>query len=110
MNRIERHIAELRTRVAALDDVARENLDHDMAVDFEEHFAYQEAQAHAHVSGVLSTDEAQIVYWALGEVGSSANGGWAAGTDTATKVSVTLLMGELHAALVRDRIAAERGS
>ena len=76
-------------------------LDGEMAVSFEEHFRYQQSQAEAHASGKLSTDEAQIVYVALGEVGSSKNGGWAAGTDVFTKVAVTMLMGELLAARVR---------
>jgi len=66
-----------------------------MAVTFGEHFAYQNAQARAHVSGKLSTDEAQIIYIALGEVGSQDNGGWASGTDLATKVVVTLTIGQL---------------
>jgi hypothetical protein len=66
-----------------------------MAVEFDEHFAFQQAQARAHVEQRLTTDEAQVVYVALGEVGSQSNGGWAAGTDTATKVAVTLAMGEL---------------
>lgn len=94
-NRLAAHIAGIRERVAALTPEAAATLDAEMAVDFEEHFAYQEAQARAHASGQLTAAEAMIVYVALGEVGSSKNGGWAKDTDTATKVSVTLLMGEL---------------
>lgn len=58
-----------------------------------EHFAFQEAQARAHASGRLTTDEAQIIYMALG-TGSSRNG-WSARTDLATKLIVTEVMTEL---------------
>lgn len=95
MNRLAKHIEALKPKIAALDTEARERLEASMAVEPFEHFAYQEQQARAHVSGKLTADEAMIVYRALGEVGSSKNGGWATGTDLATKVSVTLLMGEL---------------
>jgi len=60
-----------------------------------EHFAFQEAQARAHASGRLTTDEAQIIYMALGATGSA--GGWAKGTDLATKVIVTEVIAELLA-------------
>lgn len=95
MNRLTAHIDSLRPRIDALTPEARAKLNADMDVEAFEHFAYQEQQARAHVSGKLTADEAMVVYRALGEVGSSANGGWAADTDLATKVSVTLLMGEL---------------
>lgn len=95
MNRIAQHIASLRPRIDALTPEARASLDASMAVEAFEPFAYQEQQARAHVSGKLTADEAMIVYRALGECGSASNGGWASGTDLATKVSVTMLMGEL---------------
>jgi len=60
-----------------------------------EHFHYQEVQARAHVTGRLTHDEAQVIYMALGEVGSATNGGWAAGTDLATKVIVTEVIASL---------------
>lgn len=94
-NRLANHIAGIRVKLETLAPEAAANLDTEMAVDYSEHFAYQEEQARAHASGKLTADEALIVYNALGEVGSDANGGWAKGTDTATKVSVTLLMTEL---------------
>lgn len=94
-NRLATHIDNLRPRIEALDPEARKSLDVSMNVEFSEHFAYQEEQARAHVSGILTAEEAMIVYRALGEVGSARNGGWASDTDLATKVSVTLLMGEL---------------
>jgi len=65
-----------------------------LSIDFKEHFAYQEAQAHAHAGGILTTAEAMIVYRALGEVHNSSNGGWAT-HDPATIVVVTQLVGEL---------------
>ena len=66
-----------------------------MAITFEEHFAYQNAQAQAHASEKLTTEEAHIVYRALGEVHNANNEGWGEGTDLATKVVVTHLMGEI---------------
>jgi hypothetical protein len=102
MNRIETAIARVRETFATLPADKVESVDTSLALDFGEHFEYQEVQARAHVSGKLSTDEAQIVYAALGEVGSASNGGWAAGTDTATKYAVTLVIGEL----LKARIAA----
>jgi hypothetical protein len=83
------------SRCDALTPEQHADLDANMAIEFDEHFAYQEAQARAHVEGKITPDEAQIVYTSLGEVGSESNGGWAAGTDLPTKVTVTMLMGEL---------------
>ncbi len=93
-NRVSRAIEAARVKVSALDDGGAA-LDEAMAVGFEEHFQYQTEQARAHADGLLTTDEARILYVALGEVGSPENGGWAAGTDTATKVVVTRLMLEI---------------
>lgn len=95
MNRVAAAVARVREKYDALDGDAQAALDAQMAVEFDEHFAYQQQQAQAHAAGLLTTAEAQIVYIALGEVGSAENGGWAAGTDTPTKVAVTMLMGEL---------------
>jgi hypothetical protein len=103
MNRVATMIDRMRPRVAALDAEAAKRLDEDMAVDFSDHFAYQEEQARAHVEGKISLDEAQICYIALGEVGSNKNGGWDQDTDTATKVTVTKLIGELLSARVEGR-------
>lgn len=62
---------------------------------FEEHFKYQETQARAHAMGIISTEVAQIIYNALGEVMNSDNGGWQDDVTLARKVSITQLMGEL---------------
>lgn len=94
-NRLTRSYDKVKERFEALDPEAQAALDGEMAVTFEEHFSFQETQAWAHVSGILDTDEAQIVYVSLGEVGDPSNGGWASETDTPTKVVVTMLMGEL---------------
>jgi hypothetical protein len=95
MNRVASHIETVRARCNALPQDRRDALDADMAITPGEHFSFQETQARAHASGDLSLDEAQIVYIALGEGGSAANGGWAEGTDLATKVTVTMLVTEL---------------
>jgi hypothetical protein len=103
MNRVADHIASLRPRIAVLTDEAFARLESNMAVEPFEHFNFQQEQARAHASGKLTADEALIVYNALGEVGSESNGGWSADTDLATKVSVTLLMGELIKARIGMR-------
>ena len=95
MNRISVAIERTMPKVWALTEEKRKGLDENCAISFDDHFAYQNAQARAHAMGLLTPDEAQIVYRALGEVGSDTNGGWANETDTTTKVVVTRLIGEL---------------
>lgn len=90
-----RAIDDIRARCNELEPTELAKLDSEMAVTFEEHYAYQNAQARAHVSGRLSTDDAQIIYAALGEVGDPDNGGWETDVDTAVKVAVTLAMNTL---------------
>lgn len=82
-------------RLSTPEQVAK--FDSGLAIEPFEHYAYQEAQARAHATGRLSTDEAQIIYAALGEVMSATNGGWQPHVDTALKVTITTLMGELVA-------------
>lgn len=72
-----------------------EAVDKNWDITVEEHFAYQQTQAAAHASGIISLEVAQIVYHALGEVMSSKNGGWTAGITTARKQAITQLIGEL---------------
>ena len=93
--RLSGMIETAREKCVALEPSKLADLDENMAVEFSEHFEFQQLQAQAHVQGILTPEAAQIVYASLGEVGSSENGGWAAGTDTATKVIVTQLMSEL---------------
>jgi hypothetical protein len=101
-NRIEQHAAGVREIIAAggkdgclSTPEALVDFDSTLDLDFEEHYTYQNAQAHAHAAGRLSTEEAQTVYWALGEGMSAENGGWQPHVDTALKVTVTSLMAEL---------------
>lgn len=96
-NRLTKAHANVSAKIAEnLTDADKlETFEREMDISFQEHFAFQNAQARAHASGKLTTEEAQIVYVSLGEVGSDSNGGWAQATDLATKVVVTMLMGEL---------------
>ena len=102
MNRIAAAIERIQAKLDTLEPDAVAALDANMAVEFDEHFAFQTAQARAHVEQKLTTDEALIIYRALGEVGSPDNGGWAAGTTTATKVACTTVVAEL----LKARLAA----
>ncbi len=74
-------------------DLVALNLSMDLSAA--EFFAFQNAQAQAHAIGVLTTDEAQTLYTALGGEygGIAANGGWAPDADLALKVTVTNLIG-----------------
>lgn len=94
-NRLTKSYEQVKERFEALGPDEQAALDSEMAVDWQEHFSFQETQAWAHVSQILTTEEAQIVYVSLGEVGDPSNGGWASDTDTPTKVVVTMLMGQL---------------
>ena len=84
---------------------ALEKLDKTMALGFSDHFEFQNLQARAHASGQLTTEEAQTVYIALGEVMSSKNGGWQPHVDLAMKTTITQIIGEL----VSIRIKEKRG-
>ena len=102
-NRVLAHADKVRARIASgrkpdgspLGDTAQ--LDKSLALTSAEWFAYQNAQARAHATGKLTTDEAAVVYLALGGEtgGSPANGHWAVDTDLALKVTITNLIGEL---------------
>lgn len=102
MNRIATAVERVRARLADLDPEKVAELDKGMSLEAFEHFEYQNVQARAHVEQTLTTEEAQTIYVALGEVGSAANGGWAEGTDTATKVAVTQAIGELLTKRVKE--------
>lgn len=94
-NRLEAAIDSVLLKVMALDVEEYQKLDKIFDLTFEEHFAYQEAQAHAFAAGILSLDEAQICYRALGELGSKSNGGWADGVTLEIKFVVTQTITEL---------------
>ncbi len=94
-NRVADAIAAVRVNLGDLPEEKVANVNETLALGFVEHFEFQEQQARAHVSGLLSSAEAQTIYVALGEHGSAANGGWAAGVDVATKYAVTYIIGML---------------
>lgn len=81
-------------------------LDSQLANSITEHAAMQNAQASAHALGLISTEDAQIIYLALGEVPGP--DGWAAGTDIATKVVVTQAMQQVIGLLIAKRRAGSR--
>jgi len=101
LNRIESYAEVLRARIVSglkpdgtpLGDMVA--LEDSLDVTFDEHAAYQNAQAAAHAGGTLTTEEASTIYQALGAGYGRANGGWRIGTDLALKVTVTALMGQL---------------
>jgi hypothetical protein len=90
MNRIAVALAVVESRLSSIAEDKKASLAKAMTLTFEEHFAYQNAQAHAHASGKLSLDEAQMIYTALGE-----GGGWPEDTSLAMKITITQLMSEL---------------
>ena len=101
--RLSNMIATAREKVGKLSVSELADLDNGMAVEFDEHYEYQQLQARFHATGMLTPEAAQIVYIALGECGSVNNGGWATNTDTATKVIVTQLMHELLQLSLKQR-------
>lgn len=97
MNRITAAIPELAERIAALAPADRIAFDREMDLTVGETFAYQNAKSVAQLAGRITTDEALMIYNALGREsgGSPDNGGWASDVATALKVAVTMAMGEL---------------
>lgn len=65
-----------------------------------EHFRYQQLQSEAHALGHITTEDAIVIYAALGEAPDAS--GWAAGTDLATKLIVTEALGELVSRRIRS--------
>ncbi|HEU5112107.1 MAG TPA: hypothetical protein VFU96_02250 [Acidimicrobiia bacterium] len=96
-NRVDTARIKVQERIDRLSDDARAKLESTTDITFDEHFQFQETQARFHAMEIINQEEALIVYGALGEVGSQENGGWAEGTDLATKIVVTQLMAELLA-------------
>jgi hypothetical protein len=78
---------------------AERNLD----LTFEEHYEFQQTQVWAYVTGLINVDEAQTIYAALGEV--PAADGWADTTDLASKLVITVLMGEILERKIRSAVA-----
>lgn len=98
MNRVQIAIDKTRTVLQSLNGVGKDGtpldeVDRKQALTFDEHFAFQQQQALAHASGQLSSEEAMLIYQALGE--GYYGDGWTPGTDLATKIVVTKVIGEL---------------
>jgi hypothetical protein len=106
VNRITEHAAKLRTIIADKHagghGAVMDDLEVTLAIDASEHFAFQEAQARAHVEGKLSMEEALVIYDALGEIPTSKNGGWQPHVDLALKATITQTITEL----LKQRIGA----
>lgn len=103
MDRITPAIAKMRATIATgqkldgtgpIDPDSLARLDRSLDNGPAEWVAYQNAQARAHATGILSTAEAQVVYMALGGE-SPGPGGWAADADLATKVVITQVLSEI---------------
>ena len=97
-NRVTAAIGRAEARIKALNGVglngkSLSQVDKDDTLALDEFVAYQNAQALAHATGKLTTEEAQTVYMALG--GESYHGDWPKGTSLAGKIVVAQLMGEL---------------
>lgn len=95
MNRIESAIEEMRNRLMGLPQDKIDSLEETSTLEFDEHFQFQNEQARAHAMGIISTDEAQIIYRSLGESMSTTNGGWQMSADLATKIVIIKIMSEL---------------
>ena len=102
MNRVREAIDRIKPKIEVLEESKRIALDKGLKLDFEEHFTYQNLQAKAHAMGKITTEEAQIIYCALGEVPSVENGNWASDTDLPVKVVVTRLMVELLESSIKE--------
>lgn len=85
MSRLSRAILVTSQAFEKLSPESVEKIDATLNLSFEDHFALQRLQSSAFAAELLTYSEAQIFYTALGELGSDSNGGWAEGTDTATK-------------------------
>lgn len=105
-NRLTAAIDRVRPKVDALsaDDAAA--LAESLSLTASDHHGYQDAQAHAHAAGKITTDEAHAIYLALGPVRATDNGGWASHVDLAAKVVYTQAIAELLGARARMNAAA----
>ena len=72
-----------------------ERLEESFALSASEHAAFQNRQARAAATGRLNTDEALLIYHALGEWADESNGGWQAGVGLGAKVVITQIMEQL---------------
>jgi len=105
-NRIADLIGRYETRIEKLNGVGLngrpvESLHEDMKLSMYEFVQFQNMQASAHAQGIISTDEAQTIYIALG--GEEYHPDWPEGTSLATKTAITQTMMEL----IERRIKAQ---
>ena len=101
--RYDQYLDNVRGKLASKTEAEIAKVDNDLAIDFEEHFQFQQTQAEMHASGVLQMEVAQAIYSALGGSVSGSNGGWSKGVDTATKFTITQLMSELLSIKIKAR-------
>ena len=94
-------IAKVQTRLETVSNENASKLGTSLAVDFKDHFDYQQIQANAFAMGKISLRDAQICYIALGEVWNESNDGFSKGTNLATKAMVTQMIGELLSIKIR---------
>ena len=70
-----------------------DDLHETLEISWQDFVGFQGAQARAHVSGRITSDEAATIYAVLG--GEVYRDGWPDGTSLATKLVITQVMGEL---------------
>jgi hypothetical protein len=92
-NRIVRAIRAAQDRIDATPADKVRSLEQKLTLDFGEFCEYQRIQSEAAAAGVLSTDEAMVIYTALG--GEHYAGGWPKETLLAARVIVVQTIGEL---------------
>jgi len=103
--KLEAHRDGIREGLNEKPKAARDKVDETFSIDLEEFVAYQNIKSEFFTKGVITEGAAQFIYEALGENMNGGNGGWAEGTDTATKVTVSKLMQELLETKLRARMA-----
>ena len=98
-NRLTAMICDVAPKLKNVDKTKRARLEAALALSAGEIIGWQNAQAEAHASGTLSTDEAQLIYAAIGPTGEN----WPRQT-LATQLIVTQVM----KTLLGNQIAARR--
>ena len=105
-NRIADLIGRYETRIeklggVGLDGRPLETMHEEMKLSMDEFVQYQNLQAGAHAQGIITTEEAQTVYIALG--GECFNPDWPEGTSLGTKTAITQVMMELIERRIKGR-------
>ena len=98
MNRIADSIVNTEKKISKLNGVGLngKSLDElETDLDFEMFTAFQTAQSRAFASGLLSMDEAQLIYNSLGGEIHHSGDGWPVETSQATKMVITQACAEL---------------